>query len=212
MLTRLLVPYKRVLSSAASKLSMRREIGKGGSVVLQKIRYLSCWRAAVVVSQIKTLAFHYIHLLRLLASNTRQGQKALPEWPGNGCGGEEAAWLQVGERNSRKRFLPRKKPLMNSSSGNGFNGSLGRTGSQPSTYLCTCTDPPLSTKFKVKCFLWTFERAACWCWWRKSLTISSQQCDMRLLAHVTLLDEMRLSFLSLSPLLIQTRIQEQHDY
>ena len=39
---RLLVPYKRVLSSAASKLSMGREIGKGGSVVLQKIRYLSC--------------------------------------------------------------------------------------------------------------------------------------------------------------------------
>ena len=33
-----------------------------------------------LVSQIKTLAFHYIHLLLLLASNARQGQKALPEW------------------------------------------------------------------------------------------------------------------------------------
>ena len=70
-------------------------------------------------------------------------------WGGNGWGGgEEAAWLPVGERNSRKRFLPRKKPLMNSSSGNGFNGSLGKTINVSVRVLY----PPFSTNFKVKFF------------------------------------------------------------
>ena len=95
----------------------------------------------LTLSQIKTVSFHYIHLLLLLAANTRL-TKSSPR-PGNGCG-EEAAWLPGWERNSRKRFLLPKKQLMNSSSGNGFNGSLGTGGSQPSTYL------------RVRCFFCDF--------------------------------------------------------
>ena len=57
--------------------------------------------------------------------------------------------------------MPPKKPLMNSSSGNGFNGSLGKTinvSARVQYHL-------LSTKFKVKYFLWRtvsqlYERAA----------------------------------------------------
>ena len=161
---RFIFPYKRVLSSAAaSKLSNEHEKRnwQRGNVVWQKIQFLSCWLLTFLLVDCWSAgepdkdAGLPLHpppppsCLKYLA-----GQKALPEWPGNGCGGEEAAWLQAGERNSRKRFL--KKPLMNSSSGNGFNGfngSLGTTVSQASTYLCTRTTPPLSTKYKVKCFL-----------------------------------------------------------
>ena len=42
----------------------------------------------LTLSQIKTVSFHYIHLLLLLAANTRL-TKSSPR-PGNGCG-EEAA-------------------------------------------------------------------------------------------------------------------------
>ena len=44
----------------------------------------------LTLSQIKTVSFHYIHLLLLLAANTRLTKSSPSGWPGNGCG-EEAA-------------------------------------------------------------------------------------------------------------------------